>query len=139
MKKHLLILCAMAVFVTALATTTYAQTSKTLRVNVQFDFRIGDRIYPAGEYRIETLSSQADNVMVIRNVNDPDKTQIILAEPLDTHKSGRGPTLAFVRDGELYFLNQIFFDSGSWGYSIRPSHGRPASGKDLASRLARTN
>ena len=137
MKRHFLILFAIAVFVTALATTAFGQTPKTVRVNVKFDFRISDRIYPAGEYRIESISSQADNVLIIRNVEDSNRTQLILADHLDAAKR-RGPRLAFLKDGEVYSLKKIFLDSGLRGYSIRPSRER-ASEKDLASRFTRTN
>ena len=137
MKRPFLILFATAVFVTALAATTMGQTGETLRVNVKFDFRIGDRIYPAGEYRIESLSSAADNVIVIRNVNDRDSTRFIMADHLDVQKA-RGPKVAFLRDGDSFSLMQIFFDSGRWGYSVPASRHQRGSEKDLASRLART-
>ena len=131
MKRHFLILFATAVFVTTLTTTAFGQTGKAVTVNVKFDFRIGDRIYPAGEYRIESVSSQADNVLLIRNVGDPNRTQLILAIHLDAGKE-RAPKLVFLKDGESYFLMQIFLDSERWGYSIRPSRRQRASEKDLA-------
>jgi hypothetical protein len=66
MKRQFLLLFAIAVFTGALTTKVSGQTSKTIRANVKFDFQIGDRIYPAGEYRIESIS-QSDNLMRIGN------------------------------------------------------------------------
>jgi hypothetical protein len=56
MKRQFLLLIALAAFTVTLATHVSGQTPKTVRVNVKFDFRIGDRVYPAGEYRIESSS-----------------------------------------------------------------------------------
>ena len=138
MKRHFLVLFAIAVFVTALTTTASGQMSKTVKTNVAFDFQIGDRIYPAGEYRIELVSGQSDNLLLIRNVGDANRTQIILAVHSNAGKR-REPKLVFLKDGESYFLTEIFLDSGQWGYTIRPSHRRTESEKNLASRLPRTN
>lgn len=136
MKRQFLMLLAIAVFVTALTTTASGQTGRTVRANVKFDFQIGDRIYPAGEYRIDSISGQSDKLLLIRNVRLTNKTQIILAN----HSNGpkrTTPKLVFLKEGELYFLTQIFLDSGEWGYSITPSRRQRESRKNLASRLAR--
>jgi len=138
MKRQFLLLFAISVFATALTTNASGQTRKTARTNVKFDFQIGDRIYPAGEYRIESMSAQSDNILIIRNVSDPNKTQIILANHSILSKRNT-PKLVFQKYGESYFLTQIFLDSGHWGYSIHPSRRQRESEKNLASRLPRNN
>lgn len=138
MKKQFVILFAIAVLVTALTTTAVGQSSKTVRVNVKFDFRLGDHLLPAGEYGIESMSSQPDSLLVIRNLHDPNKAQVILARHLDAGKK-RAPKLVFRKDGENYFLTQIFLDSGPWGYLIRPSGRQRGSARDVALRFPRTN
>jgi len=138
MKRHFLVLFAIAVFVTALTTTASGQTSKTVRVNVKFDFQIGDRIYPAGEYRIELMRGQSDNVLLIRNVRDAKRTQLMLAGHLNAGQR-RAPKLVFLKEGKSYFLTEIFLESGQWGYSIPPARRQLESEKNLASRLPQTN
>lgn len=138
MKRQFLLLCAIAVFATALATNASGQTGKTLRAKVNFDFQIGDRIYPAGEYRIDSIGGQSDNLLLIRNVSDTSKSQIILANHSNAAKT-QTPKLVFLRDGETYFLTQICLDSGAWSYSITPSSRQRESEKNLASRLPRNN
>jgi hypothetical protein len=136
MKRQCLILIAIAVFTTALTTNASGQTGKTLRANVKFDFQIGDRIYPAGEYRIETIST--DHVLLITSVGDANKKQIILAGYSNRSKR-QTPKLVFQKYGESYFLTQIFFDYGEWGYSIHPSRRQRETETTLASRLPRNN
>ena len=138
MKRQFLILIAIAAFATALTTNASGQTGKTVRANVKFDFQIGDRIYPAGEYRIESISFQNDNILQIRSVGDVNKNQIILANYSNAGKR-QTPKLVFQQYGESYFLTEIFLDSGRWGYSIPPSRGQRESEKHLASRISRNN
>lgn len=138
MKRQFLMLIAIAAFATAFTTNAFGQAGKTVRANVKFDFQIGDRIYPAGEYRIESISRQSDNILQIRSVGDANKKQIIVANYSNAGKR-QTPKLAFQKYGESYFLTQIVFDSEQWGYSIRPSRRQRESEKHLASRITRNN
>lgn len=138
MKRHALILIAIAAFTTALTTHAYGQTGKTVRTNVKFDFQIGDRIFPAGEYQIESISRHPDIVLQIRSLRDANKTELIVTHPSNAART-QTPKLIFQKYGESYFLTEIFLDSGQWGYSIRPSRHQRESEKNLASRLPRNN
>ena len=120
MKKQFLILVAIAVFATALTTTASGQSVKTVRVNVNFDFQIGDRTYPAGEYWIESNGRQPDNILQIRSVAETDKTEFLVVNHSTTVKS-QAPKLVFEKNGGKYFLRNIVLEPGQWGYSIRPS------------------
>ncbi len=131
MKRQFLILIAIAAFATALTTNAFGQTGKAVKANVKFDFQIGERIYPAGEYRIESISRHSDNILLISSVGDANKKQIIVAN----HSSAgerQTPKLVFQKYGENYFLTEIFFDTVQSGYSIRPSRRQRESEKNLA-------
>ncbi len=109
-----------------------------MSAKVAFDFQVGDRVYPAGEYRIESFSSQSDNLLRIRSISDVNKQQFFGANHSYVGKR-QTPKLVFLKDGERHFLTQIFLDSGEWGYSITPSHRQRESEKNLASRLPQNN
>lgn len=131
MKKQFVILIAIAAFTTLLTTNAFGQAGKTANANVKFDFQIGDRIYPAGQYRIESISRQSDNILRIRNLGDANKNQIIVAN-LSNAGKGQTPRLVFRKYGETYFLSEIFLDTEQWGYSIRPSRRQRENEKNLA-------
>ena len=136
MKRQFLILIAIAAFATALTTNASGQTRKTTRTNVEFDFQIGDRIYPAGQYQIESISDQR-HLLRISNVSNAKKTQIILVNHSELATRTQTPKLVFLKDDERCFLTQIFLESGQWGYSITPSRRQRDSEKHrlLASRV----
>lgn len=138
MKRQFLMLIAIAAFATALTTTASGQTGKTLKANVTFNFQIGDRIYPAGKYLIESSTGQSDNILQIRSLGDANTNQLILANSSNAVKT-QTPKLVFQKYGERYFLTHIFFGSEQWGYSIIPSRGQRESERLLASRVSRNN
>ena len=132
MKRQFLLLVAIAVFVTAFTTNASGQTGKTARANIKFDFQIGDRVYPAGEYWIESISWHA-NVLRIRHVSDTNKTTLILANRSNAGTGKRQtPRLVFHKYAEDYFLTGIFLDTEQWGYSILPSRRHRGREKDVA-------
>lgn len=133
MKRHFLLLVAMVVFATAFTTNVSGQTEKAVRANVKFDFQIGDRVYPSGEYRIESVGRQPDNTLRIISVGDMNKTQFILANHSNAGKT-QVPKLVFKKYGENYFLTEIVLESGQWGYSLNPSRDRHSE-RNLVSRL----
>ena len=130
MKRQLLVLIAITTLATALTTNAFGQAGKSVAVNVKFDFQIGDRTFPAGEYRIESLSQHSDNIFQIRSVRDTSKNEIIVAN----HANGKGqtPRLVFQKYGEDYFLTGIFLDTDQLGYSIRPPRRQRENAKKLA-------
>ena len=131
MKRQFLILIAIAAFTTVLSTSAFGQAGKTANANVTFDFQIGDRFYPAGNYRIESISRQSDNILRIRSLGGANKNQLIVSTLANAGKA-QTPRLVFHKYGETYFLSEIFLDTEQWGYSIRRSRRQRKSEKNLA-------
>ncbi len=130
MKRQFLILIAIAAFATAFPTNAFGQMGKAVKANIKFDFHIGERVYPAGEYRIESISSMSDNILQIRSVGDTNKNDIIVANHSNEGER-QTPILVFQKYGENYFLTEISLGT-EWGYSIRPSRRQRESEKALA-------
>jgi stage III sporulation protein SpoIIIAA len=103
-----------------------AQTVKSVKTQIAFDFRVGDKIFPAGEYLFESVSRTSDNLLRIKNV-ETGESQLLIAGLVNA--GGRRPVqpkLVFRRSagsgggsngsGEFH-LAQIFLESGAWGFS----------------------
>jgi hypothetical protein len=131
MKRQYLILIALVTFTAALTTNTFGQTGKTVKAIVSFDFQIGEHNFPAGEYLIEQVSRQSDNILQVRSIGDTHTKQIIVA---NHSNAGRRqlPKLVFQKSGENYFLTKIYLDAEQWGYAIRPSRIQHESEKAQA-------
>lgn len=131
MKKYLLTFIAALIFLNVSgANDVSAQSLKHIKVEVEFDFRVGDKIYPAGVYRLESVSQSGDNVLRLSNV-EKEGQQLIVAN-LSYADKEQSPKLVFRQIGEEYYLTNIFLTDGNWGFSVRPSRRQRESGKNLA-------
>jgi hypothetical protein len=105
---------------TVLLMATAAQAQQTaVKADVPFDFVVGDRAYPAGEY---TIKSMSDNGIPVRI----DSTQEgAMGIALSNACVGSGPAnstkLVFHRLGDHYFLYQIWTEGNSAGREFAKS------------------
>ena len=129
MKRQLVVLIAVAIFATALTTNAFGQAGNRVVAKVKFDFNIGDRTFPAGEYRIESLGRQSYNILQIKSVRDLSKNEFIVANHANLQK--QTPRLVFQKYGENYFLTDIFLDTDQ-SYSIRVSRRQRERSDTLA-------
>jgi hypothetical protein len=114
MKRQFLIFIAIAAFATALATSASGQTGRTVNANVKFDFQIGERIFPAGDHRIDSISRESGNILRIRSVSDVNKQQFIIASHSSAGKR-RSPKLSFPKIRRELFSDRSFSRFGPMG------------------------
>lgn len=90
-----------------------------LSANIPFDFVVGNRVLPAGEYRLDTVF-QDSGVIALRDQDQPSTTMTgtiprSLAAPCKTTK------LVFHRMGNEYFLYQIWVEGRATGRELPKS------------------
>jgi len=92
-------------FASALAAS--AQNSKSLVVNIPFEFSIGGKTLPAGEY-IVTRATQSDQTgLAIKNA-DGRGNAIVLTKTVSADERQNQSRLVFKRYGSHYFLSQVW-------------------------------
>lgn len=108
-----------------------AQSLKATRVEVKFDFRVGDKIYPAGIYTFESVSQSNENILRLGN-GQKENSRLIITN-LSYADKAQSPKLVFRQVGEDFYLTKIFLANGNWGFSVRPSRRQAENDKKLAS------
>jgi|SRR5215813_8870484 len=88
-----------------LGSPAYAQ-SVTLRVQVPFEFMLGDKVYPAGEYTLQSLDSYS-NSLFIRN-GRVEASAVTLSYPTTSLEPAKKSELVFHRVGNTYFLSELW-------------------------------
>jgi|SRR5215216_6469600 len=79
-----------------------------IRINIPFDFSVGENKFPAGEYSIgRAQPASGDTVLLISNVNHPD-TVLPLTNATQSRDPKNVDTLVFHQYGEQYFLFQVW-------------------------------
>jgi hypothetical protein len=113
MKNLRSILAALAVLL--MATAAHAQ-QRTLSASVPFNFIVGDRAYPAGDY----LFRNSDSVLKITNTEQA-KTDVTLSNACESVTPSADTKLVFDRMGGYYFLRQIWVAGSFTGRELRRS------------------
>lgn len=86
-----------------------------MRINIPFEFNVGDKTLPAGEYSVgRAQPSSGDTVLLISNVNHSESVFPLTnaAQSLDPKDVD---TLVFHRYGDQYFLFQVWPAGGTYG------------------------
>src|SRR5215469_16403111 len=100
------------------ATAVRAQETK-VRANIPFDFIVGDRAYPAGQYALNSLPGDD---AVIRIDGDPEvKTVHLLSNSCQSASPSKETKLVFRRMGENYFLHQVWLAGNTGGREFQKS------------------
>jgi hypothetical protein len=104
MKKRITFgVLAMCLYITMTATASYAQSGKVLMADVPFDFEVGGKLLPAGEYSVTPITS-SEQALLIRQT-DGNKAVMVLSNSAQgkENRSGKA-SLTFHRYGDQYFL-----------------------------------
>ncbi len=106
------------VALTLMISPTPIQAQGTLAlVKVPFDFHIGDKTMPAGQY---TVSKGRNDASVVQISDRDGHSSVILAIPV-TRRFETDPKLIFNRYGDEYFLTEVRWMESSSAAQIPPS------------------
>jgi hypothetical protein len=137
MKKHLITLVAV-VFFAALTVTAVQGQGMTMSVTIPFDFGVGGKTFPAGEYYLQRSS---DGERVVTQIRSRDKTlsmYLPLTHPvqdLNVQPDSKSK-LVFNKYGDQFFLSQVWVLERRIGEELPKIKGAPPTRHSQARRQA---
>jgi hypothetical protein len=96
---------------------TQAQ-SIMLKADIPFDFLVGDKRLPSGQYHVKSLNP----VLTQIESKDARSTAIVLTTGMQAAKISDVGKLVFNRYGDQYFLSKIWAPSSNSGRELPKSH-----------------
>lgn len=109
---------ASALFTLAALVTTggVMAQGRAVRATVPFDFTVGDKLLPAGNYEITQVSNAAIELQ------DRDKHVAIFAHTnYDSRQSRNGSKLVFDKYGDQYFLSEVLCQPSAINVNLQTS------------------
>ena len=126
MKKELLegfttlaLIVTLALVTAVISVNAQSANSNRVVANVPFEFSVGYKSMPAGEYSVQTITS-ASNGLLIRSA-DGKISALRLSDATETRKDKPAARLVFHRYGERYFLAEVWNGTDNTGRVLRPS------------------
>ena len=129
---------ALAVLICSMAVAANAQgDGRRLVANVPFQFNVGDKTLPAGEYTIAQTNPSSDRAVLQIRTNDGNQSVLVQMNSL-VGKTAEASTLVFHRYGNKYFFAQAWVEGESEGLSVPSSRAERATRKELTALGVKT-
>jgi len=118
MKKQTLRKFTLLSFLLMLAAVTVSAQSERIRViNIPFNFIVGQKTLPAGEYTLEPNRKDSDNVWLLQS-KEGHASALFTTNTVRTSETQEAARLVFHRYGGQYFLSQIWTPGGNTGRQL---------------------
>ena len=105
MKTRALVMAGMMAL-TAMACTQVAQAQDPIVVNVPFDFMVGTKTLPAGQYSVKVSTKEQGLLLIDRE--DATQSMFIATNAVVSNEPKSESKLVFNRYGDRYFLSQVW-------------------------------
>ena len=138
MKKQAYTMIALLVLVGSMAVAAQAQTSgrTQLIANIPFQFNVGNKTLPAGEYSVREVNPESGGVLLLRS-RDGNANAVFQVESVIS-KAPESAKLIFHRYGNKYFFVQAWIDGDNTGMQAPRSKAERAAESELAGLQTKT-
>src|SRR5580765_1913115 len=90
-----------------------------VKANIPFDFVVGDRVMPAGEYQVNEMGASGGVIAILSD--DRKANALVLTSACETSGRSNSSKLVFHAIGGRYFLSQVWTQGYSQGRQLRES------------------
>jgi len=126
---------SIAVVTIALATAVVSNAQRQLTANVPFDFVIGDKALPSGEYAVNRATSDG-SVLTIQSA-DNKESAVRLTNSIQPKSDNSNARLVFHRYGSTYFVAEVWAGGDREGRQLLQSKREKAMQKEIG-RIAQS-
>jgi len=139
MKKQAYTMIALLVLVGSMAVAAQAQTSgrTQLIANIPFQFNVGTKTLPAGEYSVRQVNPDSDCGVLLLSSRDGNASAMIQVDSV-IGKAQETAKLTFHRYGNKYFFAQAWIDGDNTGMQAPKSKAERAAESELAGLQSKT-
>ena len=134
MKQRTLITSTMLSLLLMLtAVTVSAQSGHGGVIDIPFNFIVGQKVLPSGEYTVGARSMASDTVWLVQS-RDANAAAFFLTIPVRAGETQENTRLVFHKYGDRYFLSQIWIPGSTLGRELSMPRLERELAKDLAER-----
>lgn len=133
MKKQAYTVIAMMALIGSMAVAAQAQNNglRQLTANIPFQFNVGNKVMPAGEYLVRSVSDDCSIVVLNIQSRDGRAGAMLLMRTLGG-KAQPSAKLTFNRYGNQYFFAQAWLDGNGDGLQAAKSRAERDTQREFA-------
>jgi hypothetical protein len=139
MKKQAYTMIALLVLVGSMAVAAQAQSSgrTQLVANIPFEFNVGDKTMPAGEYSLSRVNPASDPAVLHFRSKDG-RANINVSMINVRGRAWESPQLTFNRYGNKYFFAEAWADGNASGLQALKSRAERVAASEMAGIKAKS-
>jgi hypothetical protein len=118
MKSIYKFIAALALLFT-LGATSFAQSARRTVIQIPFDFLVGQKMLPAGSYRVEPVKIDSNTAWEVQSTQGH-AGAFVITSAIQGGKIRGESRLVFQKYGDLYVLAQVWTASDSTGRALVP-------------------
>lgn len=99
------------------AVSVCAQSERSGVLNIPFNFIVGGKTLPAGEYTVEPNRKDSHNVWLVQS-REGNATALFATMPVRANQTQEETKLVFRKYGDQYFLSRIWTPGGNTGREL---------------------
>ena len=99
------------------AVSVCAQSERSGVLNIPFNFIVGGRTLPAGEYTVEPNKKDSHNVWLVQS-REGNACALFATMPVRSNQTQEETKLVFRKYGDQYFFSQIWTPGGNTGREL---------------------
>jgi len=123
MKRITVNLLWLTAFTLSLTAVGQSQSAKLmLKAQVPFEFNVGEKVFPAGEYKVARVTPETIALRDDRNRS----LVTVVTRSVESPKTYSTPVLRFELEDGRYVLTQVFEEGSSTGYQLPNPKRLPA-------------
>lgn len=99
------------------AVSVCAQSERSGVLNIKFNFIVGGKTLPAGEYTVEPNKNDSHNVWLVQS-REGNASALFTTMPVRANQTQEETRLVFHKYADQYFLSQIWTPGGNTGREL---------------------
>jgi hypothetical protein len=125
------IFTALVLLAALVVTSADARSSRSLVVEIPFDFHVAGRTLPAGQYVVERRTQSSADGLSLRSVNR-DVGVFVLTSTVEAGERQSASRLVFTRYHNSYFLSQLWTSGEASGRELIKTAAERTKERELA-------
>jgi hypothetical protein len=120
-KRSLKIFLMLSILAILSVSSIQAQSVNVQTANIQFEFMVGNKTFPAGFYTVTRVNPQSDKAALLIRSADDGMGKVVLTMPIQAGRALETAKLVFSRYDDRYFLSEVWTPADAMGLAIQKS------------------
>jgi hypothetical protein len=130
-RRRLSIFSILILLTTLAASSAYARISRSVVVQIPFDFTVAGKTLPAGQYIVERSTLSSAEGLSLRSA-DKDTGVFVLTATVQSNWRQSGSRLVFNRYHDQYFLSEFWTSGEATGRALIKSDKERSLAREIA-------